>query len=163
MCCSLQVVKLDPAGNLPTVRGYHSFHTMGQRCYVVGGRTTSELLLMGDQFVGVYDAATNQWVESVLGSNPSPTPRSSHRGIALSSNQILICGGTGRHKKRLRDTQVLRLGSNGVLTWSHTCVPSLGSGKPNKLHMLQLSRHICACQYSSTAQFCGYDIRRTGT
>lgn len=138
MCCSLQVFKLDPAGDLPTVRGYHSFHTMGHRCYVVGGRTTSEALLMGDDFVSVYDAAANEWVKPVLPGSPTPTPRSSHRGIALGSNQILICGGTGRHKKRLTDTQVLRLGSNGSLSWSRSCIPPLASGKPNKLHTLQL-------------------------
>ena len=118
--------KEQPNGNPPTVRGYHSFDTLAQKCYVIGGRTGSDLLLSGDQFLCVYDAASNQWLPPVHLSN-MPTPRSSHRSLVVSSNQLLICGGTAKRKKRLDDTQVLRLGSRGV-SWSQLCIPALPSG-----------------------------------
>lgn len=128
--CSLEVYQEQPRGIPPTVRGYHSFDTLAERCFVIGGRTTQEALLVGNQFVCEYDAAAKQWLPPALLPN-APIPRSSHRSAVVSSNQILICGGSGRgkHRKRMDDTQVLRVGSKG-LSWSRLPIPPLAKGLP---------------------------------
>lgn len=129
--CSLEFYKEQPRGIPPTVRGYHSFDALAQRCFVIGGRTTSETLLVGDQFLHEYDAAAKQWLAPKLLPH-TPVSRSNHSSVVVSSNQLLICGGAGGggRRKRMDDTQVLRLGSRG-LSWSRLPIPPLPTGLPS--------------------------------
>ncbi|KAL3154078.1 hypothetical protein ABBQ32_013617 [Trebouxia sp. C0010 RCD-2024] len=126
---SLEFYKEQPRGIPPTVRGYHSFDALAQRCFVIGGRTTSETLLVGDQFLHEYDAAAKQWLAPKLLPH-TPVSRSNHSSVVVSSNQLLICGGAGGggRRKRMDDTQVLRLGSRG-LSWSRLPIPPLPTGR----------------------------------
>lgn len=128
--CSLEIYQEQPRGIPPTVRGYHSCNALAQRCIVIGGRTTSQRLLVGDQFLHEYDAAAKQWLAPVLLPN-TPIARSGHSSVVVSSNQLLICGGAGigKHNKRMDDTQVLRLGAKG-LSWSRLSIPPLPTGVP---------------------------------
>lgn len=124
--CSLEVYQEQATGEPPTVRAYHSFDALAQKCYVIGGRSRGNLLVDKDQFVCVYDAATKQWLPSTHLPNP-PISRSSHGSLAVSRNQLLICGGTATHKQRLDDTHVLKIGSKGM-SWSRLCIPPLPTG-----------------------------------
>ena len=124
--CSLEVYKEQATGEAPTVRGYHSFDALAQKCYVTGGRSRGNLLVDKDQFVCIYDAATKQWLPPAHLPD-TPTSRSSHGSLVVSRNQLLICGGTATHKQRLDDTHVLKIGSKGV-SWSQLCIPPLPAG-----------------------------------
>ena len=100
---------------------------MGDKCYVVGGRTSQETLLGDDQLLCVYDVATNEWVSAgpVSGSLPA---RSSHRGVVVRGSHLLICGGAGKSKLRMDDTHVLKHGSNGQLSWRRLSVAPFQPG-----------------------------------
>ena len=124
--CSLEVYKEQATGEPPTVRGYHSFDALAQKCYVTGGRSRGNLLVDKDQFVCIYDAAAKQWLPPAHLPD-TPTSRSSHGSLVVSRNQLLICGGTATHKQRLDDTHVLKIGSKGV-SWSQLCIPPLPAG-----------------------------------
>ncbi|KAL0017887.1 hypothetical protein WJX77_010733 [Trebouxia sp. C0004] len=125
---TLTVEQVQPHGTLPTARAYHTFNTMGNKCFVVGGRTTQNTLLAGDQLLCMYDVATNQWMPpgSVSGSFPI---RSSHRGIVIGGNQLVICGGAGQGKLRMNDTSVLKQGSHGHLSWRRLSVSPFQPGR----------------------------------
>ncbi|KAA6419371.1 MAG: hypothetical protein FRX49_10630 [Trebouxia sp. A1-2] len=124
----LTVEQVQPHGSLPTARAYHTFNTMGNKCFVVGGRTTQNTLLAGDQLLCMYDAATNQWMSPgpVSGSFPA---RSSHRGVVIGGNQLVICGGTGQGKLRMNDTSVLKQASKGHLSWRCLSVSPFQPGR----------------------------------
>ena len=124
--CSLEVYKEQATGEAPTVRGYHSFDALAQKCYVIGGRSRGNLLVDREQFVCVYDAATKHWLPHAHVTD-SPTSRSSHGSLAVSRNQLLICGGTATHKQRLDDTHVLKVGAKGI-SWSQLRIPPLPTG-----------------------------------
>ncbi|DBA77268.1 TPA: hypothetical protein ACH3X2_008463 [Trebouxia sp. C0005] len=125
---TLTVEQVQPHGSLPTARAYHTFNTMGNKCFVVGGRTTQNTLLAGDQLLCMYDAATNQWMSPgpVSGSFPA---RSSHRGVVIGGNQLVICGGTGQGKLRMNDTSVLKQASKGHLSWRCLSVSPFQPGR----------------------------------
>lgn len=148
----MQVTKVKSSGDAPTVRGYHSFHIMGKRCYVIGGRTASETLLTDDDFLCIYDAVANAWVKQAALPN-TPAPRSSHRGVALGSNQLVICGGAGKTKKRLEGTHVLRLSSKGTLAWSCLNIPPLPIGMQARACMI-VSLLLQSVTNSSLPTFC---------
>jgi len=114
------VEQVQPHGPLPTARAYHTFNTMGNKCFVVGGRTTQNTLLTRDELLCMYDVATNQWVSPGPVSGTFPA-RSSHRGIVIGGNQLVICGGTGQGKVRMNDTSVLKQASNGQIVSMKTC------------------------------------------
>ena len=119
--------QVQPLGTLPTARAYHTFNTMGNKCFVVGGRTTQNTLLMRDELLCMYDVATNQWMSpgAVAGTFSA---RSSHRGIVIGGNQLVICGGTGQGKVRMNDTSVLKQASNGQLSWRRLSVSPFQPG-----------------------------------
>lgn len=119
--------QVQPQGTPPTARAYHTFNTMGDKCFVVGGRTTQSTLLARDQVLCMYDVTNKQWVSpgSVSGSFPA---RSSHRGIVVGGNQLVICGGAGQGKLRMNDSSVLKQGSNGHLSWRRLSVSPFQPG-----------------------------------
>ena len=101
---------------------------MGDSCYAVGGRTTKDVLLTGEHFVCIYDAAANQWMKPAKLRN-SPTPRTSHTSVVVGSNQLVICGGVAKHKHRLNDSQVLSTRADGCLAWSQPALSPFTSGE----------------------------------
>ncbi|DBA99644.1 TPA: hypothetical protein ACH3X3_012208 [Trebouxia sp. C0006] len=125
---TLTVEQVQPHGPLPTARAYHTFNTMGNKCFVVGGRTTQNTLLARDELLCMYDVATNQWVSPGPVSGTFPA-RSSHRGIVIGGNQLVICGGTGQGKVRMNDTSVLKQASNGQLSWRRPSVSPFQPGR----------------------------------
>ena len=100
---------------------------MGNNCYVVGGRTSQETLLVGEDFLCVYDVIANRW-ELPGAVTGSLVPRSSHKGIVTGGNQLIICGGAGKAKLRMDDTYVLKLGSKGQLSWRRVQVAPFTTG-----------------------------------
>ena len=140
--------QVQPLGTLPTARAYHTFNTMGNKCFVVGGRTTQNTLLTRDELLCMYDVATNQWMSpgAVAGTFSA---RSSHRGIVIGGNQLVICGGTGQGKVRMNDTSVLKQASNGQLSWRR---PSVSPFQPGVTPLadcqyedMSSKVHLCFC------------------
>ena len=62
------------SGVAPEARGYHSFHTVGDCCYVVGGRGGNQLPVPQEQFVACFHAKQSQWlpVQEIKGQAPPP-------------------------------------------------------------------------------------------
>ncbi len=123
---------MQPKGTPPTARAYHSFNAIGHKCYVVGGRTSGDNLLVGDQLLCVYEVATNQWVSPGAVSG-SLNPRSSHKGVVVGGNQLVICGGAGTRKLRMDDTYVLKQCSKGQLSWRRLAVTPFQTGTVSNL------------------------------
>ena len=62
------------SGVAPEARGYHSFHTVEDCCYVVGGRGGNQLPVPQEQFVACFHAKQSQWlpVQEIKGQAPPP-------------------------------------------------------------------------------------------
>jgi len=159
------VEQVQPHGTLPTARAYHTFNTMGNNCFVVGGRTTQNTLLAGDHLVCMYDVATNQWMSPGPVSGTFPA-RSSHRGIVIGGNQLVICGGTGQGKLRMNDTSVLKQASNGQLSWRRLSVsPFQPGGTPLadcQCEDMSSKVHLCFCFVASVWSVC-YTVHRSAS
>ena len=108
--CSLTVERIEPQGVPPTIRAYHSFSILGNRCYVIGGRTSNETLIVGDEIVRVYDVATHQWTADIA--SGSFSTRSNHKAVEVSRDQLVITGGTGKLKSKMADTQIQKVPQN---------------------------------------------------
>ena len=96
-CCpqprSRAVESLLISGQSPNARGYHTWNTLGSRCYLIGGRV--ELgCIKGRQKVAVLDLDTNTWTlpfDGGGGGDLGPVARSSHRAVSL-RDRIVIHG-----------------------------------------------------------------------
>ena len=108
---------------------------LGNRCYVIGGRTSNETLIVGDEIVRVYDVATNQWTADVA--SGSFTARSNHKAVEVSRDQLVITGGTGKLKSKMADTQILKVASNGQMSWQRNALTPFETGR------LSLSAPTC--------------------
>ena len=126
-CCSLVVERLHPSGEAPTPRAYHTFNAMGNKCYVVGGRTTEDSLIKGSQMLRVYDVVANDWTCPDAASG-SLSCRSSHKAVVVGRNRLILCGGSGKSKLRMDDTHLLRLDSEGRLSWRALSVSPFSTG-----------------------------------
>lgn len=57
-----EVKPLEVSGTVPKGRGYHTWTAVGQRCYAVGGRTTSNRLCQDSELLAVLDVPGRKWV-----------------------------------------------------------------------------------------------------
>lgn len=128
----------------PSPRGYHTFTTLGQRCYIIGGRTEDQEMVRGKEMVAVYDPSSNTWLLPHNIAGPPPALRSSHRAVAygdcivmyggvseaaaLPAAEAATAGGKQGHQaqrhahssQRLDDLQALHVQPRGKLNW--TCL-----------------------------------------
>ncbi len=75
----MEANQVRAGGIPPRNRGYLDASVVGDCCYVMGGRVSSEKLVESGHFLACFDAAKSRWV-SVSGiKGAAPTPRSSHR------------------------------------------------------------------------------------
>lgn len=77
--------------------------------------------------VAVYDAKANEWLPTPAISGSALPPRSSHAGVVVDGNKIVIFGGAGKEQQRYADTHVLHVSSR-QLSWRRILAPPFPSG-----------------------------------
>ena len=77
--------------------------------------------------IAVYDAKTNEWLTTPTISGSALPPRSSHAGVVVDGDKIVIFGGAGKEQQRYADTHVLRVSSQ-QLSWRRILAPPFPSG-----------------------------------
>ena len=75
----MEATRIRAGGTPPQNRGYMDACLVGDCCYVVGGRASSEKLVESGHFVACFDAAKSRWVPVTGIKGSAPRPRSSHR------------------------------------------------------------------------------------
>ncbi|XP_024545449.1 serine/threonine-protein phosphatase BSL1-like [Selaginella moellendorffii] len=107
---SLQWEVLQPGGNCPCSRGYHSFTTFGHNVLLFGGKNNSGIVEEDD--LSVYDAFENKWF-TIKPSGEAPCPRSNHAAVLAHETSIFVHG--GRYgKSRLNDIYSLEIAASGA-------------------------------------------------
>lgn len=142
---SLEVEQLKPRGVTPLPRGYHTFHTVGHRCYSIAGRHAGSKLLTDKDMLAVYDAKTNAWIPTPTISGTALPPRSSHTGVVVDGDKIVIFGGAGKEQQRYADTHVLHV-SSCQMSWRRILAPPFPTGLSNVLDALP----PCCLQHVTT-------------
>ena len=77
--------------------------------------------------LAVYDAKSNEWLPTPAISGSGLAPRSSHAGVVIDEDKIVIFGGAGKEQSRLADTHVMHVGTR-QLSFRRILAPPFPTG-----------------------------------
>ncbi|KAG2172746.1 hypothetical protein INT43_000093 [Umbelopsis isabellina] len=105
---NLSASAVNPSGDAPSARCYHSIVSVGNQLVVFGGQLKSPAD-HGDNTVYTLNLQSRQWTKSQSDST-DPMPRQSH-AAAVSGNQMFIHGGHTVSGKMLGDLLIFHIGA----------------------------------------------------